>query len=119
MKRGSAVRCDMVIGLEPINQSKLRRSGMEISSLFVPLLWSWAGWETDFAVSMSRLTALSIRRCARLGFQERQATNGRVAIAFARLILLFLFATSVTKADSPKVWEEFSGEKAFAHVERL
>jgi len=41
------------------------------------------------------------------------------AIAFARLVSLLLFGTLVAKAETPKVWEEFSGEKAFAHVQRL
>jgi hypothetical protein len=45
--------------------------------------------------------------------------NSRAAIVFARLIFLLLFATLVTRADSPKIWEEISGEKAFAHVQRL
>src|SRR6266404_9522097 len=40
-------------------------------------------------------------------------------IAFARLVSFLLFATLVAKAEAPKVWEEFSGEKAFAHVQRL
>jgi Zn-dependent M28 family amino/carboxypeptidase len=39
--------------------------------------------------------------------------------AFARLISFLLFATLVAKAETPKVWDEFSGEKAFAHVQRL
>src|SRR5438309_728266 len=45
--------------------------------------------------------------------------NNRIAIAFAAAVLLFFFATSVTKSGPPKIWEEFSGEKAFAHVQRL
>jgi acetylornithine deacetylase/succinyl-diaminopimelate desuccinylase-like protein len=40
-------------------------------------------------------------------------------IAFARLVSFLLFATLVAGAETPKVWEEFSGEKAFAHVQRL
>ncbi len=40
-------------------------------------------------------------------------------IAFARLVSFLLFATLVAKAETPKVWDEFSGEKAFAHVQRL
>ena len=40
-------------------------------------------------------------------------------IAFARLVSFLLFATLVAKAETPKVWEEFSGEKAFAQVQRL
>src|SRR5438876_7689417 len=40
-------------------------------------------------------------------------------IAFARLVSFLLFATLVAKAETTKVWEEFSGEKAFAHVQRL
>src|SRR6266540_1269129 len=45
--------------------------------------------------------------------------NNRIAIAFAAAVLAFFFAASVTKSGSPKIWEEFSGEKAFAHVQRL
>ena len=45
--------------------------------------------------------------------------NSRTAIALARPISLLLFTTLATRADSPKIWEEFSGEKAFAHVQRL
>src|SRR5437667_10590737 len=45
--------------------------------------------------------------------------NNRIAIAFAAAVLAFFFATSVTKSGSPKIWEEFSGEKAFAHIQRL
>jgi hypothetical protein len=45
--------------------------------------------------------------------------NNRIAIAFAAAVLPFFFATSVTKSGPPKIWEEFSGEKAFAHVQRL
>src|SRR6266478_8030494 len=40
-------------------------------------------------------------------------------IAFARLVSFLLFATLVAKAETPKVGDEFSGEKAFAHVQRL
>jgi len=40
-------------------------------------------------------------------------------IAFGRLVSFLLFATLVAKAETPKVWEEFSGEKAFFHVQRL
>jgi hypothetical protein len=61
----------MFIELEPINQSKLRRSGMETSSFFVPLLRSFSGWEADFAMDMSRLTALSIRLWAGVDFQTK------------------------------------------------
>ena len=43
----------------------------------------------------------------------------KCTIAFARLVSFLLFATLVAKAETPKVWEEFSGEKAFAHVQRL
>src|SRR5438094_9162011 len=46
-----------------------------------------------------------------------QAMNS--ATALARLILLLLFAASITNADAAKIWEEISGEKAFAHVQRL
>lgn len=45
--------------------------------------------------------------------------NSRIAIAFAAAVLPFCFVTSVTKSGPPKIWEEFSGEKAFAHVQRL
>src|SRR6266436_3479825 len=40
-------------------------------------------------------------------------------IAFARLVSFLLFATLVAKAETPKVWDEFSGDKAFAQVQRL
>jgi glutaminyl-peptide cyclotransferase len=45
--------------------------------------------------------------------------NNRIGIAFAAAVLPFCFVTSVTKSGPPKIWEEFSGEKAFAHVQRL
>src|SRR6266705_1208185 len=45
--------------------------------------------------------------------------NNRIAIAFAAAVMPFFFATSVTKSGTPKIWEEFSGEKAFGHVQRL
>ena len=45
--------------------------------------------------------------------------NSWIAIAFARLILILLFEPSVIRAAEPKIWEEFSGEKAFAQVQRL
>jgi len=45
--------------------------------------------------------------------------NNRIAITFAAAVLAFFFATSVTKGGPPKIWEEFSGERAFAHVQRL
>jgi glutaminyl-peptide cyclotransferase len=45
--------------------------------------------------------------------------NNRIAIAFAAAVLPFFFVTSVTKSGPPKIWEEFSGEKALAHVQRL
>jgi glutaminyl-peptide cyclotransferase len=45
--------------------------------------------------------------------------NNRIAITFAAAVLPFCFVTSVTKSGPPKIWEEFSGEKAFAHVQRL
>src|SRR5216117_1551013 len=41
------------------------------------------------------------------------------AIAYARLVPFLLFAILLAKTETPKVWEEFSGEKAFAHVQRL
>src|SRR6266481_2712873 len=40
-------------------------------------------------------------------------------IAFARLVSFLLFATLATKGSGPNIWEEFSGEKAFAQVQRL
>ena len=39
---------------------------------FVPLLRSSARWERDFAINVSCLTALSIRRGARPVFQQNQ-----------------------------------------------
>ena len=45
--------------------------------------------------------------------------NNRIAITFAAAVLAFFFATSVTKGGPPKIWEEFSGERAFTHVQRL
>jgi len=45
---------------------------MEISSLFVPLLRSLAEWEMHFAIDISRLTALAIRRLASRAFQQNQ-----------------------------------------------
>jgi glutaminyl-peptide cyclotransferase len=45
--------------------------------------------------------------------------NNRIAITFTAAVLAFFFATSVTKGGPPKIWEEFSGERAFAHVQRL
>ena len=44
---------------------------METSSFFVPLLRSFSGWEADFAMDMSRLTALSIRLWAGVDFQTK------------------------------------------------
>ena len=35
------------------------------------------------------------------------------------LTLFLLFATSTTNANAAKIWEEFSGEKALAHVQQL
>src|SRR5439155_20479803 len=46
-----------------------------------------------------------------------QAMNS--ATALARLILLLLFAASITNADAAKIWEEISAEKVFAHDQRL
>src|SRR5438128_7126381 len=50
----------------------------------------------------------------------------RMAKAFHRnalQFLLILFLASCRRADSPpattKIWEEFSGQKAFAHVKQL
>jgi glutaminyl-peptide cyclotransferase len=40
-------------------------------------------------------------------------------MAFAARVLPFLFTTLVAKADAAKIWNEFSGEKAFAHVQQL
>jgi glutaminyl-peptide cyclotransferase len=45
--------------------------------------------------------------------------NSGIAIGFARLVLFLLFAPSVIRAAEPKIWEEFSGEKALTHVQRL
>jgi glutaminyl-peptide cyclotransferase len=45
--------------------------------------------------------------------------NSSRAVAFAARVLPFLFTTSVAKADAAKIWDEFSGEKAFAHVQQL
>jgi hypothetical protein len=45
--------------------------------------------------------------------------NSGRAIEFAAQVLFFLFATSVADAGTSKIWEEFSGEKALAHVQRL
>jgi hypothetical protein len=45
--------------------------------------------------------------------------NNRTGIALAGLISLLSFTTLLTRADSPKIWQEFSGEKALAHVQRL
>src|SRR5262252_10566776 len=45
--------------------------------------------------------------------------NNRTAIALPAGILLFMFAISMAQADAPEIWKEFSGEKAFAHVQRL
>jgi glutaminyl-peptide cyclotransferase len=45
--------------------------------------------------------------------------NIPAAISLGALPLLLLFATSATNAGAPKIWEEFSGEKALAHVQRL
>jgi hypothetical protein len=47
-----------------------------------------------------------------------QAMNTRTAIGFAA-VLAFLLEASVTNGAAPKLWEEVSGEKAFAHVQRL
>jgi glutaminyl-peptide cyclotransferase len=40
-------------------------------------------------------------------------------IAVASLTLFFVLATATTNAGTAKIWEEFSGEKALAHVQRL
>ena len=45
--------------------------------------------------------------------------NSQTAIGFAALVLTLLLETSVTKGATPNIWEEFSGEKALAHVQRL
>src|SRR5436309_2184062 len=45
--------------------------------------------------------------------------NSATAFAFPRLVVLLLFVPSWTTGDPAKIWEEFSGEKAFAHVQRL
>src|SRR5205809_4431126 len=41
------------------------------------------------------------------------------AIAYARLVPFLLFVILLAKTETPKIWEEFSGEKAFGHVQRL
>src|SRR5881227_2007500 len=41
------------------------------------------------------------------------------AIAYARLVPFLLFAILLAKTEASKIWEEFSGEKAFGHVQRL
>src|SRR5437773_10037989 len=41
------------------------------------------------------------------------------AIAYARLVPFLLFAILLAKTETPKIWEELSGEKAFGHVQRL
>src|SRR5213596_1897030 len=41
------------------------------------------------------------------------------AIAYARLVPFLLFAILLAKTETPKIWEEFSGEKAFGHVQLL
>src|SRR5881296_1973588 len=41
------------------------------------------------------------------------------AIAYARLVPFLLFVILLAKTETPKIWEEFSGEKAFAQVQRL
>jgi peptidase M28-like protein len=45
--------------------------------------------------------------------------TNRTAFAFAAWIPLCLLAISATNSDTPKIWEEFSGDKALAHVQRL
>ena len=45
--------------------------------------------------------------------------NSATAFAFPRLVVLLLFVPSWTTGDPAKIWEEFSGEKAFAQVQRL
>ena len=45
--------------------------------------------------------------------------TNRTAFAFAPWIPLCLLAISVTNSDTPKIWQEFSGDKALAHVQRL
>jgi glutaminyl-peptide cyclotransferase len=55
----------------------------------------------------------------RLLFKTDQAMSNRTAFAFAAWIPLCLLAISATNSDTPKIWQEFSGGKAFAHVQRL
>jgi Zn-dependent M28 family amino/carboxypeptidase len=45
--------------------------------------------------------------------------NSRTAIGFVALLLTLLLETSVTMGATPNIWEEFSGEKALDHVQRL
>jgi hypothetical protein len=48
---------------------------METSTFFVSLLWSWAVEDAEFAIDISRLTALSIRRRAGQPFQRSPAVR--------------------------------------------
>jgi glutaminyl-peptide cyclotransferase len=58
------------------------------------------------------------RRAAQPG--ERAGANESNALQIAALLVLILFVyTSPLRAAETKIWEEFSGEKAFAHVQRL
>ena len=57
---------------------------METSLRFMSLLTELSGREMDFAIDMSRLTALPIRRCASPAFQQCQAifqTHGVASLA--------------------------------------
>jgi glutaminyl-peptide cyclotransferase len=51
---------------------------------------------------------------------ERAGANESNALPIAALLVLIPFVhTSPLRAAETKIWEEFSGEKAFAHVQRL
>src|SRR6266581_4946918 len=60
------------------------------------------------------------------GLEQRELNAGRGhrSRLQRRVFLVFALLVSIVRADSPraaqaKVWEEFSGEKALAHVQRL
>jgi glutaminyl-peptide cyclotransferase len=58
------------------------------------------------------------RRAARQG--ERAGANESNALQIAAIfVLISLLQIDSLRAAQPKIWEEISGEKAFAHVQRL